>query len=399
MDIATFTYALPNELIAYEPLANRDDSRLLVYKNAQIEHKKFKQIVEVVPPDSLMIFNNSRVIQVRLQFYKSSGAAIEIFCLEPKDKKDIQLQLQAKGKVLWNCLVGNAKRWKEEVLQLHFLIENKSYTLFAQKLAQNYDTYEIEFSWNNTELSFAEVLHGCGKIPLPPYIKREANSSDTIRYQTTYAKPEGSVAAPTAGLHFTDNILDELKSNAVQKEFLTLHVGAGTFMPVKTQNIKEHQMHEEFFQVDKRSLEHFCKYKKASRIAVGTTSLRSLESLYWLGVKAHLNADYSFLTQWEAYSLPTTLSFEESLKVLIKKLDINQQEVLQASTALMIVPGYRFRSVQSLITNFHQSGSTLLALVAAFIGEDWKRIYIESIAEKYRFLSYGDSSILFQNET
>lgn len=399
--IKDFQYPLPVDRIAAYPLAERDQSKMLIYQNGEIRSNFFKNLADYLPENASLVLNNTRVIEARILFKKASGGTIEIFCLEPADNlihtADV---LQAEGKVLWNCLIGGASKWKHgEVLQKQITIEPNKLILRARYLEKNVDSFIIEFTWEPASYHFFEVLHAAGNIPLPPYIKREPVEIDAERYQTIFARIQGSVAAPTAALHFTKTVFDGLKNKNISTDFITLHVGAGTFKPVKTETVSAHQMHLEEFQVSITTLKNLVESKEI--IAVGTTSLRALESLYWIGVKIKrgmIGEDGNItLEQWEAYELgDEKISYSESIDSIIVFLKRMGVDVLLCQTSLLIIPGYNFHSAKALITNFHQSQSTLLLLVAAFIGEDWKMVYDYALKNDFRFLSYGDSSLLWK---
>lgn len=398
--IKSFDYDLQSNRIAEFPLKERDQSKLLVYKNGEITDDHFYNLSHHLPSESTLILNNTRVIEARIVFKKPTGGSIEIFCLEPFEQT-IEQSLAAHGKVQWLCLIGGASKWKPgQILQKEVEIDYDKVLLAAKYIFKQTDSFIIEFVWQSHH-SFAEVLHAAGAIPLPPYIKREPIEADKERYQTVFAKKEGSVAAPTAALHFTENIFQKLEEKNIDKEYITLHVGAGTFKPVKTQTVAEHEMHKEPFTVSVRVLNKILSAPNV--IAVGTTSLRTIESIYWLGVKVKngLVKDEWNLSQWEAYELGKSypgIAVEDSLKAIIQWLENNQQDELHCQTGLIIVPGYQFKIPSGLITNFHQPQSTLLLLVSAFIGNDWKKVYHHALNNQYRFLSYGDSSLLWRKD-
>jgi S-adenosylmethionine:tRNA ribosyltransferase-isomerase len=395
--ISDFDYRLPDEQIAKHPLVERDKSRLLLYNKESIGDDIFLNIANYLPENSLVLFNNTKVVQARLLFKRSSGAQIEIFLLEPISPFDYVLSFATTTKVLWKCIVGNLKKWKEEELMMP--IPNSKSILCAKRIRNLTEGIEIELSWNDTSLSFARIVELCGNIPIPPYLNRLADSNDKDRYQTIYARPEGSVAAPTAGLHFTNNVFKSLEHKNIDIEYLTLHVGAGTFKPVKANNIADHEMHTEHFIIKKSTIQKLLDHK-GKRIVVGTTSLRTLESIYWLGVKViegKLN-EQLLVSQWEPYELPDNICVDEALKALVSYIDSKNVDWLSASTQILIVPGYNIRMADGLITNYHQPRSTLLLLVAAFIGKDWKKVYEYALANDFRFLSYGDSSLLMKPE-
>ena len=397
ISIANFTYHLPNDKIALHPLQNRDESKLLIYKNGVIKEDVYKNIHQHLPKKSLLIFNDTKVIKARLVFIKPTGGSIEIFLLEPFNA-DYTSTLTATKTCRWKCLIGGASKWKQNNLQ--WTIRNGLVEIILiEKLD---DAYVVEFSWTN-EISFAEVLEQIGNIPLPPYIKRKPDESDTNRYQTIFAQYNGSVAAPTAGLHFTPAIFQNLSSCQIKKDFVTLHVGAGTFKPVKAAIMQGHQMHTEWIDVSIETIKNIIENINEPIIAVGTTSLRTLESLYWLGIKAHLNNAIKTLDlqQWDVYEddlKKSILTAKEALTVLINWLQKNKRTSLFTSTQLLIAPGYTFKIVHALVTNFHQPQSTLLLLVATAIGESWKTVYDYALQNNFRFLSYGDGSILYMKK-
>lgn len=393
--IENYTYHLPDRRIAAFPLAKRDDSKLLVYKSGKITEDHFYNLPQHLPHATTLVVNNTRVIEARILFQKPTGGVIEIFCLEPTDLT-IEQALAQTGTVRWNCMVGGASKWKRgQVLQKKLSDE---LTLSARYIDKGVDHFIIRFEWTGINQSFAEVLHLAGAIPLPPYIKRAAQTEDASRYQTVFAAQLGSVAAPTAALHFTPEVFSALAQKAIHTAPVTLHVGAGTFKPVKTETIAAHHMHAEHFHVSKSTLQQLLGANII--VAVGTTSLRTLESLYWIGVKLLQNFGLSEgeleLGQWECYDLDTgNISYKNAITALLTHLIQTGEELLYCRTSLIIVPGYRFRSAAALVTNFHQPQSTLLLLVAAFIGADWQRVYDHAMNNDYRFLSYGDSSLLF----
>lgn len=399
--INNFTYKLPPEKIAVYPLAERDAGKLLVYQNEMIKKNIYKNIARYLPPESLLIFNNSKVVEARLIFQKSTGSNIELFCLEPSDTyADITTAMLQKQRVEWKCLVGAAKKWKGEILACTFYTAGKEVQLQAKKLENRQGYFLVEFCWNDDSLSFAEVLHAVGSVPLPPYLNRGAEESDKERYQTIYAIRDGSVAAPTAGLHFTENIFKALEEKNIQRDFVTLHVGAGTFKPVKTETIEDHQMHAEFIDVKKTLIENLVAYLDKEIVAVGTTSLRTIESLYWLGVKTILSPQINIndlqLHQWEPYDLDdSAITVEQALRSLINWMERHELEKLITKTQVIIAPGYALKIAKALVTNFHQPNSTLLLLVAAIAGDDWKKIYDYALQNDFRFLSYGDGCLLF----
>lgn len=390
-----YTYVLPNERIAYHPLAKRDDSRLLVYKSGRLAEDRFYDLPEKLPEGATLILNNTRVIEARIFFTKNTGGVIEIFCLEPHEQS-MELSLQQQGEVEWKCMIGGASKWKPgQVLAKELDIEGKKVTLNARYKGKIEDAFIIHFSWSPAGLPFVQLLHAAGDIPLPPYIKRSADLVDKERYQTIFAKEEGSVAAPTAALHFTEDVFERLQKKNITKSYVTLNVGAGTFKPVKTASIAEHTMHSETFTVRQQTLEAIL--DATTVVAVGTTSLRTIESLHWLGVKLHEGkiAEEWTLDQWEVYELDASVTYQASLEGILNWMKQRGMEELHCRTALLIVPGYQFKIPSAIITNFHQPQSTLLLLIAAFIGDDWKKVYQYAMENDFRFLSYGDSSLLW----
>jgi S-adenosylmethionine:tRNA ribosyltransferase-isomerase len=399
LSISDFDYFLPDSRIAAYPAPQRHDSRLLIYENRNISEDVFRNIHAHLPSRSLMVLNNTRVVEARIIFRKPTGARIEIFCLEPGDEyPDVTTALAQYGSVTWKCMVGRASSWQHQQTLEKKLDEH--HTLYAKIISKESDYFVIQLSWITEDISFAEVLHLAGSTPLPPYIKRKAETSDLERYQTVYAQFSGSVAAPTAGLHFTPEVMKDIEASAIEQDYVTLHVGAGTFKPVKSEMMSSHEMHAEFIEVKKSLLEKLSSGKNTPVIAVGTTSLRTLESLYWIGVKIHNNkkvqAEELHVQQWEPYESSSDLSLKQALRSLISWMDERNSTTLITRTSLLIAPSYRFRVADILITNFHQPRSTLLLLVAAFIGEDWKRVYTYALENGFRFLSYGDSCLLFR---
>ncbi|MBR7176286.1 MAG: S-adenosylmethionine:tRNA ribosyltransferase-isomerase [Bacteroidales bacterium] len=405
ISIEDYDYPLPDERIAKYPLSERDASKLLVLNKDNISSSHFKDIGDFLPKDSLLIFNETKVVRARLQFTKDSGAAIEIFCLEPiTGNGDYQLAFSSKSPSRWKCLVGNSRRWKNETALSLRVPESRSVsvsrsvsTLYAKRLEKNDNYSVVEFSWEPAALSFAEVLEAAGEIPLPPYLHREAEESDRERYQTVFARHEGSVAAPTAGLHFTDDLIDDLKEKGISFEKVTLHVGAGTFRPVSSETIGEHEMHSETIVVKKSCIENILKNIDKTIIPVGTTSMRTIESLYWIGLmlkEEGLEERHLHLEQWFPYKERETLPpAEESLSTILDYLKSHNLNELHATTALMIAPSCKINIAKALITNFHQPKSTLLLLVSALIGERWKEAYQYALDNNFRFLSYGDSCL------
>lgn len=394
LNIEDFNYYLPSEKIAQYSLEKRDHSKLLIYKDPDFNQDVFYNINNHLPSGSLLVFNDTKVIHARIIFKKDTGTDIEIFCLEPFNK-ELQIAFQQKKNCEWKCLVGNNKKWKSGLLKIEnacLTVGMEKATLYAEKIRQDNGNFIIRFSWKPGYLSFSEILEVFGKVPLPPYISRDAEENDDIRYQTVFAKHEGSVAAPTAGLHFTEKVFHDLAESGIKKQFLTLHVGAGTFKPVTDQNISDHEMHEEHFSVSRQLLQSIIKQEKNPIFPVGTTSLRTIESLYWLGVKQILKKENMlFLDQWEPYELDETkITVEDALSVLLCQMDDLAVSQLNASTKMIIIPGYDFKIANGIITNFHQARSTLLLLVAAMIGDKWKEAYKYALENDFRFLSYGD---------
>jgi S-adenosylmethionine:tRNA ribosyltransferase-isomerase len=404
VQIKDFTYDLPNDRIAKYPLESRDLSKLLVYQNGNITEDIYKNLDQHISENALFIFNNSKVIQARLHFKNANGGNIEIFCLEPSgEDAEPSSAMIKKQSVAWECLIGRLDRWKEDQI----CIKTNDCTLQAEIVKRNGNLFTVNFSWQPEDLCFAEVLEKVGNIPIPPYLKRESEAIDKSRYQTVYATQEGSVAAPTAGLHFTNDIFEKLNSKKALIDYVTLHVSAGTFKPVKSETLEGHDMHAEWIEVSKDSIQKLIQqlsehHSKKNIIAVGTTSMRTIESLYWMGVKAHQNMEVTIqdleVKQWDAYELNQELSALDALNNLLVWLHKNKIEKIICKTQLLIVPTYKLRVVQALITNFHQPSSTLLLLVAAVVGEDWKTIYDYALAHDFRFLSYGDGSLLFSNK-
>lgn len=394
IDTQLYDYELPEEKIARYPLERRDNSKLLTYKHGTIGQTTFNKLLDHLPANATLVFNNTKVIRARLKLQKDTGAQIEIFCLEPIEPIDIQQSFATTSCVKWKCIVGNSKKWKEGELHKHLHFDNTSVILSAKRISITDNTSVIQFSWDNDTLTFADIIDIAGVTPIPPYLNRETEDIDTERYQTVYSEHKGSVAAPTAGLHFSDNIMSQLRINGHKLINVTLHVGAGTFKPVQTKEIASHIMHTEHIVVERNAIEALIN-NTSPLFAVGTTSVRTLESLYWLGVKLIVGEDISEgLSQWDAYRLPSDVEVRNALLALIDYLDENDTDILNNQTQIMIVPGYKFRIVEGLITNFHQPHSTLLLLIGAFVGEKWHDIYDYALNNDFRFLSYGDSSIL-----
>jgi len=394
INISDFDYALPEARIALFPAAKRDASKLLVSRNDTIIDKEFYQLAGLIPENALLVLNNTRVIHARLLFHKPTGAAIEIFCLEPQSpERDIQLAMQQKGSCVWKCLVGNAKKWKEGTLVLPVHINSGECLLSASIVGHDDETFSVQFNWNPEEYCFAQIIEAAGKVPLPPYIHRPADTIDNERYQTVFARNDGSVAAPTAGLHFTNDIFQQLNKKNISTANITLHVGAGTFKPVSADNIEQHVMHAEQVVVSKKLIESVLEAEGAI-IAVGTTSVRSLESLYWLGLNYMQNGVMPDLVkQWEPYNTVETKETKTVLKALLAFMSANELEHISFSTQIIIMPGYQFRIISGMVTNFHQPKSTLLLLISAFLGDRWKAIYEHALQNDYRFLSYGDACL------
>lgn len=406
--IETYNYDLSDERIAKYPLAERDSSKLLVYKNGEISESVFSNISEILPDNCLLVCNNTRVIHARIVFHKSTGARIEVFCLEPIGPSDYVLSLSSTTGCEWICLVGNLKKWKEGKLTQPVEMGGETVLFSAEKISTEGNTHRIRFSWDNDRVAFSEILESIGELPIPPYLNRDTEESDEETYQTVYSRIEGSVAAPTAGLHFTDAVFASLKKKNIEVEELTLHVGAGTFQPVKTDDVSEHVMHTETIIVPLKTIKHIRK-KSGNIIAVGTTSVRTLESLYYVGSSLSLR-DFPLkgengaqepvvlkVGQWEPYTLPENpISANEALQNIIDYLEENGLETLHAETQILIKPGFQFRIINGMITNFHQPKSTLLLLVSAFVGDNWKNIYNFALENNFRFLSYGDSSVLME---
>ncbi|RYY98002.1 MAG: S-adenosylmethionine:tRNA ribosyltransferase-isomerase [Chitinophagaceae bacterium] len=394
--IDQYDYPLPNERIAAHPLSRRDASRLLVYRDGVITDSEFGRLPHFLTPGSRILLNDTRVIEARIFFTKETGGVIELFCLEPYEPAEMNAALQAEGRVQWRCLVGGASKWKPGlVLEKELTVGGDPVRLEARFISKEPEDFIIELRWNGPQ-HFAEILHVAGNIPLPPYIKREAGAADAERYQTIFARQEGSVAAPTAALHFTPEVIAALAEREIRPRYITLNVGAGTFKPVKTDTIGGHVMHAENFTVSRDTLAAL--RQQGPLVAVGTTTLRTLESLYWIGIKNKEGAPFDgSLGQWEAYGLDGATSYADALAVLEAHLDATGATELHCRTSLLIRPGYRFRSADALVTNFHQPRSTLLFLVAAFIGPGWEKVYKHALDNDYRFLSYGDSSLLFRD--
>ena len=403
--ISDYNYPLPDERIAKFPLAQRDHSKLLVFTGGDISEDIFYNITSYLPKGALMVFNNTRVIQARMHFRKETGALIEVFLLEPAEPVDYELMFQTNGKCAWHCLVGNLKKWKEGKLRRSFEVNGKQVCLSVERLHEERTSHLVEFEWDNKDVSFAEILDAAGELPIPPYLNRDTQESDKTTYQTVYSKIKGSVAAPTAGLHFTDKVLADIDAHGIDREEITLHVGAGTFKPVKSEEIEGHEMHTEYICVNKQTIDKLIAHG-GKAIAVGTTSVRTIESLYYMGVKLHDNPDLSeedlHVMQWEPYEYAARLAADgtapldtiAALREISEYLDRHSRKSLHSSTQIIIAPGFEYRIVEILVTNFHQPQSTLLLLVSAFVKGQWRRIYDYALAHDFRFLSYGDSCLI-----
>lgn len=395
--IKDFDYELPDDRIAKFPVQQRDHSKLLVYNKGAVSEDLFYNIPAYLPSGSLMIFNNTRVIQARIHFRKETGALIEVFLLEPAKPSDYELMFQTRGECSWLCMIGNLKKWKEGTLTRTFNINGRDIRFSATRRHEQGTSHWVDFSWDDADITFADILEQVGELPIPPYLNRNTEESDKITYQTVYSKIKGSVAAPTAGLHFTSKVLDDIDNHGIERDELTLHVGAGTFKPVKSEEIAGHSMHTEYICVRRSTLENLIRHD-AHAIAVGTTSVRTLESLYYIGARLAENPDATeeqlHIEQWEPYDTHPTISPVSALQNIVDYLDHNGLSSLHGSTQIIIAPGYEYKIVKMLVTNFHQPQSTLLLLVSAFVHGDWKRIYDYALGHDFRFLSYGDSSLL-----
>jgi S-adenosylmethionine:tRNA ribosyltransferase-isomerase len=397
--IEDYNYDLPDDRIAKYPLSERDASKLLYYRDSVPVTAEFKNIAEYLPENSMMVFNDTKVVPARLHFQRPTGAHIEIFCLEPVHPVEYVTMFEVTDCCRWKCIVGNVKRWKSDVLSLYNPEDDADVAqmnLKASLVERTGETSVVEFTWSNGA-PFSKVLEICGSVPIPPYLNRETEDVDLTRYQTLYAKYRGSVAAPTAGLHFTEHVLDEIKNRGIDIDNVCLHVGAGTFLPVKSSLVSEHTMHREPFVVTRSFLQKLIS-RKGKLIAVGTTSVRTLESLYYVGIKCIEHGQPGDVAQWEPYVREYPWSFEESIAAIIEYMDRSMVESIQLGTSIIIVPGYKFKAVDILVTNFHQPQSTLLLLISAFVGGNWKAIYDFALERGYRFLSYGDSSLLFRDQ-
>lgn len=405
--ISDYTYELPDERIAKFPISQRDHSKLLIYDKGKLSDDVFCRLPELLPQGALMVFNNTKVIQARMHFHKDTGALIEVFLLEPADPTDYELMFQLTSHCAWLCMIGNLKKWKQGTLSRQFCINGQQLTLKATRRQMVGNSHWVDFEWDNPAVTFAEILEAVGELPIPPYLNRATQESDKTTYQTVYSKIKGSVAAPTAGLHFTSDVLEALDRRGIDREEVTLHVGAGTFKPVKSEEIEGHEMHTEYICVRRETLVKLLVHD-ARAIAVGTTSVRTLESLYYMGRKLSRNPNLSeselHVGQWEPYDdvdgvgEGADITPTEAIRHLLDYLDRNHLPALHSSTQIIIVPGYEYKIVKMLITNFHQPQSTLLLLVSAFVNGDWRRIYDYALGHGFRFLSYGDSSLLIPAE-
>lgn len=397
--ISDYNYDLPDDRIAKFPIAQRDHSKLLVYKHGEVSDDSFFHLPDYLPEGALMVFNNTKVIQARMHFRKETGALIEVFLLEPADPTDYELMFQLTSHCSWLCMIGNLKKWKEGTLKRDFNIKGQPLTLTATRRQMVGNSHWVDLEWNNANVTFAEILEEVGELPIPPYLNRDTEESDKTTYQTVYSKIKGSVAAPTAGLHFTEDVLHAIDEKGIDREEVTLHVGAGTFKPVKSEEIEGHEMHTEYICVRKETLEKLIAHD-AKAIAVGTTSVRTLESLYYMGCRLARNPELSeselHIDQWEPYEerAGEEIAPKEALQHLLSWLERHHLPALHSSTQIIIAPGYEYKIVKMLVTNFHQPQSTLLLLVSAFVKGDWHKIYDYALAHDFRFLSYGDSSLL-----
>lgn len=395
--ISEYNYPLPDERIAKFPLTVRDQSKLLVYRHGEVSEDTFTSLPEYLEQGELMVFNNTKVIQARLHFRKETGALIEVFCLEPIQPNDYVLSFQQTQKCSWLCMIGNLKKWKEGALSRVVDVKGKQVTLTATRGECRGTSHWIDFEWNDDSITFADLLEVVGELPIPPYLNRDTQESDKETYQTVYSKIKGSVAAPTAGLHFTERVLKALDAHGIDREELTLHVGAGTFKPVKSEEIEGHEMHTEYISVNKQTIEKLIAHEGCA-IAVGTTSVRTLESLYYIGVVISRNPDANqeelHVQQWMPYEENNGISTIQALQYILDYLNRHHMEALHTSTQIIIAPGYEYKIVKKIVTNFHQPQSTLLLLVSAFVKGDWRKIYNYALGHDFRFLSYGDSSLL-----
>ena len=397
INISDFDYPLPDERIAKFPLEERSSSKLLIYKGGDISHRHFRDLGEVLPEGTLLVFNNTKVVRARLVMHKESGARIEVFCLEPHTPADYEHAFAVKGSAEWSCIVGNLKKWKSGEVAIHFEIEGEAHSLRATITERGTREHIVRFEWD-ADMTFGELLEYLGRIPIPPYLNRESEEIDNTRYQTVYSKFEGSVAAPTAGLHFTPDLIEQMRGKGFGFEEVTLHVGAGTFLPVKEEDATKHPMHTEHFEIRRSTIEKLL--AAWGRItAVGTTSVRTLESLPALAWRIHqgIEPTSEVVGQWELYDIPTEYTGEVALREILTYMEQNGLDRIKAATQIMITPlGFEYRIVRNIVTNFHQPKSTLLLLVSAYVGEDWHRIYDYALENDFRFLSYGDSSLLMR---
>lgn len=395
--ISDYDYSLPDERIAKFPLPERDSSKLLVYRHGEVSEDRFTSLPQYLKPGMLMVFNNTKVIQARLHFRKETGALIEVFCLEPYSPADYAQNFQQTETCSWLCMIGNLKKWKEGVLRKEMTVNGRDLILCAERGEAVGTSHAVRFSWNDSSVTFSDILECMGELPIPPYLNRETQESDKKTYQTVYSKIKGSVAAPTAGLHFTERVLSALDNAGIEREELTLHVGAGTFKPVKSEEIEGHDMHTEYISVRRSTIEKLIAHN-GEAVAVGTTSVRTLESLYYIGLKLEKDMELSeeglHVNQWEPYEEASGLSTVRALQNIVDWLDRHGIETLHTSTQIIIAPGYKYHIVKAMVTNFHQPKSTLLLLVSAFVNGDWHRIYDYALSHDFRFLSYGDSSLL-----
>jgi len=401
LQISQYNYHLPDDRIAKYPLQQRDASKLLVYDGARIDTSRFGKLPELIPEGSLLLFNNTRVIHARLLFQKETGAQVEIFCLSPHSPADYVVNFQQRGHCSWYCMIGNAKRWKDGPLQMQIPLHDGIVTLEAEKAGRAGNDIVVQFSWDKEEFTFSELLEIAGKLPIPPYLNRPSETKDDETYQTVYSRSEGSVAAPTAGLHFTEEVMGALRDRGIKTAEVTLHVGAGTFKPVKSDTIAGHEMHTEFIVVPKETIEELLNHS-GKIVVVGTTSMRTVESLYYIGRKLSIGTGMPLselsVKQWEPYDGTVEIAPQQALRNILNYLEETGQQRLISSTQLMIAPGYKFHYPDAIITNFHQPQSTLLLLVSAFVGDDWGKIYNYALENNYRFLSYGDSSLLWKEQ-
>ena len=400
ININDYNYDLPDEKIAKYPLDERDMSKLLVFDGDKIEEDRFRNISTHLPAGSLLLFNDTKVINARMIFEKETGARIEVFCLDPISPSDYAQAFAQNGRCSWKCLVGNSKKWKDGRLKKSIIVDGKNLDLYITRVREIGNSFEILFEWDNPDICFSQIIDVAGNIPIPPYLNRNSEDIDKVRYQTVYSHYQGSVAAPTAGLHFTERVMDDLKKCNIQSDAVTLHVGAGTFQPVKTDNAAEHEMHTEHFIVKRTTIEKIVQYLGNITIT-GTTTVRTVESLFCVGAQIFENKDVDaeefHVSQWEAYEYKDKYDVREILENLLSWMTAKGLEYIRCATQIMIVPGFRFRITDRLITNFHQPKSTLLLLLSAFIGDEWRKVYGYALENNFRFLSYGDSC-LFLNK-